>query len=205
MSGDISKIVTEFAEWLVNDSPPRAAYRKIVAGRLNGLSKHPGVQPVGMGETWQRKMSKCVIKVAVEEVKEDCGKDQLYGGVEEGIDVGIHAMSLLCARHSHEEGWGFLLVDTHNTFNEENWTEMLWAVQFYWTSGAQFTFNCYCHWATLVVKNVDGSGHFFHSKEGATQGYPLAMISYGIGILPLICELCTAHPHVKQPWYVDDA
>ena len=27
------------------------------------------------------------------------------------------------------------------------------------------------------------------------------MIAYGIGILPLICELRTAHPHATQPWY----
>ena len=64
---------------------------------------------------------------------------------------------------------------------------MLWAVGNEWPGGAQFTFNCYRHWATLVVRDTgDGSGHFFHSKEGVTQGYPLALITYGIGVLPLI-------------------
>ena len=49
-----------------------------------------------------------------------------------------------------------------------------------------FTFNCYRHWATLVVRNTaDGSGHLLHSKEGVTQGDPLAMIAYCIGFLPL--------------------
>ena len=81
---------------------------------------------------------------------------------------------------------------------------MLWAIRFEWPSGAQFTFNCYRHWATLVVHDVDGSGHFLRSKEGVAQGDPLAMIAYGIGILPLIRELCAAHPHVTQPWYADD-
>ena len=58
---------------------------------------------------------------------------------------------------------------------------MLWAVRHEWPSGAQFTFNCYCHWSTLVVREIgDGSGHFLHSKEGVTQGDPLAMIAYGI-------------------------
>ena len=72
---------------------------------------------------------------------------------------------------------------------------MLWAVQHEWPSGEQFKFNCFFHWATLVVWDTgDGSGNFLHSKEGMTQGDPLAMIAYGIGVLPLIRELQDAHP-----------
>ena len=48
-------------------------------------------------------------------------------------------------------------------------------------------------------------GHFLHSKEGVTQGDPLAMIAYGLGILPLIWVLQTLHPGVTQPWCADDA
>ena len=44
-----------------------------------------------------------------------------------------------------------------------------------------------------------------HIKEGMTQGDPLAMITYGIGLLPLIRELRGAHPRVTQLWYADDA
>ena len=33
----------------------------------------------------------------------------------------------------------------------------------------------------------------------------LAMIAYGIGVLPLIRELWVAHPRVTQPWYSDNA
>ena len=83
---------------------------------------------------------------------------------------------------------------------------MLWAVRHKWPSGAQFTFNCYRHWATLVVRDIGyGSGHFLHSKEGVTQGDPLSMIAYGIGVLPLIRELWDTHPRVTQPCYDDDA
>ena len=82
---------------------------------------------------------------------------------------------------------------------------MLWAVRHEWPGGAQFTFNCYRHWDTLVVRNItDGSGHFLHSKEGMTQGDPLTMIAYDIGVLPLICGLRRSHPRVTQPWYADD-
>ena len=83
---------------------------------------------------------------------------------------------------------------------------MLWDVRHEWPSGARFTYNCYRHWATLVVRNTkDGSGHFLHSKEGVTHGYPLAMIAYGIRVLPLIRVLRSDHPQVYQPWYADDA
>ena len=83
---------------------------------------------------------------------------------------------------------------------------MLWAVRHKWPSGARFTYNCYRHWATLVVRNTeDGSVHFLHSKEGVTQGDPLAMIAYGIGVLHLIRVLRADHPQVSQPWYADDA
>ena len=57
----------------------------------------------------------------------------------------------------------------------------------------------------MVRDAGDGSGNFSHSKEGVTQGDPLAMIAYGIGVLPLIRELRGAHPRVTQPWYADDA
>ena len=100
----------------------------------------------------------------------------------------------------------FLLIDTLNTFNEENRTAMLWSVQHKWPSGAHFTFNFYCYCATLVVRDTgDGSVFFLHIKEGVTQGDPLAIIAYGIGVLPVIRELQGAHHRVTHPWYADDA
>ena len=82
---------------------------------------------------------------------------------------------------------------------------MIWDVQNVWPSGTQFTLNFYCHWATLVVRNMEyGSGHFLHRKEGITKGYPLSMIAYGIGVLPLIRELWDAPTCITQPWYLDD-
>ena len=56
-----------------------------------------------------------------------------------------------------------------------------------------------------MVQDVDGYDHVLHRKEIVTQGDTLAVISYIIGILPLICELCAAHSQVTQPWYADNA
>ena len=44
-----------------------------------------------------------------------------------------------------------------------------------------------------------------HSREGVTQGDPLAMVTYGIGILPLIKWLKEEFPDVNHLWYADDA
>ena len=41
--------------------------------------------------------------------------------------------------------------------------------------------------------------------QGVTQGFPLGMIAYGIGILLLIRNLKQAMHDVTQPWYADDA
>ena len=81
--------------------------------------------------------------------------------MEAGIEGAIHSTCLQWTQHSQEEEWGFLLVDAQNAFNEENRTAMLWDVQNEWPGGGQFIFNCYRHWAMLVVRDTaDRSGHF---------------------------------------------
>ena len=46
-------------------------------------------------------------------------------------------MRHLWQQHDQEEDWGYLLIDAHNAFNEENYTAMIWYVQHEWPSGAQ--------------------------------------------------------------------
>jgi hypothetical protein len=143
--------------------------------------------------------------VAGAEAKEACGIDQLCAGLGAGIEGSIHAMQALWDLHETEENWGFLFIDTSNAFNEQNRIEMLWAVQQEWPSRARFVFNCYKHWAVLVLRGNDGHAAFIFSKAGVTQGEPLSMFAFGIGILPLIRQLKVEFPQVEQPWYADDA
>lgn len=83
---------------------------------------------------------------------------------------------------------------------------MLWTVRHEWPSGARFVFNCYKHhYNILVIRNNNGTLCVTASKEGVTQGDPLAMIAYGLGLLPLIRQLKTEFLHAFQPWYADDS
>ena len=137
----IRQIVGESGEWMTNGHPPWAVYRALMLGCLIGLDKCPGVRPVGVGGTWRWMLVNCMLAVAGVEANEACGKDQICGGLDAGIEGGIHAVRLLWKQHSQEEEWGFLFIDTHNAFNEENHTAMLWAVCHKWPSGERFSLN----------------------------------------------------------------
>ena len=153
-SRELWLIVRDLMEWMGNGRPPWAAYRALMSGRLIDLEKHPGIRPIRVGETWRRLMAKCLLRVEGPEAKVACDTTQLAGGVEAGIADTIHAMRVLWEEHIQEEDWIFLLIDARNAFNDKNRTAILWAVCHEWTSGAQFTFNCYRHWATLVVRDT---------------------------------------------------
>jgi hypothetical protein len=56
---------------------------------------------------------------------------------------------------------------------QANWTAILWTIQHKWPSGAWSAFNCYPHWATLVIRGKGGTVVLIFSKEGFTQGDPL--------------------------------
>jgi hypothetical protein len=77
---------------MTNELPPWAAIRALMAGRLLAIDKSPGFRPIGIGETWQRAIAKCVLRVAGKGAKEVCGIDQHCAGLESGIEGGIHAM-----------------------------------------------------------------------------------------------------------------
>eukprot|EP00957_Ditylum_brightwellii_P206017 15346440-Ditylum_brightwellii.AAC.1 len=84
-------------------------------------------------------------------------------------------MGLLWEDFGEEEGWGILLVDARNTFNEINCKTMLWHVRHYWPSGCRYAFNIYRHWKVSVLR---GAKELVYSKEGVTQGDPMAIFLY---------------------------
>ena len=184
---------------LANGSLPWAAYRAFMSGRLIALEIQPGVRPVGVGETWRRLFANILLKVTGSEATMACQDDHMRAGLKAGINGAIHGVQALWDENSTTENWGSLLVDANNVFDEIHRVGMLWTVRHLWMYGARFVFNCYRHWSSLVLQNKNGTASFLHSKEGVTQGDPLAMIAYMIGILPLINNLKREIPDVNQP------
>ena len=56
----------------------------------------------------------------------------------------------------------------------------------------------------FVLKNGNGTDIFLNSRESVTQGDPLAMVVYRIGVLSLIKLLKAAHPVITQPCCADN-
>ena len=60
------------------------------------------------------------------------------------------------------------LVDACNGFNELSRLAMLWAVRHRWPAGARFAFNCYKHWAQLLLSHPGEPPVTILSIEGVT-------------------------------------
>ena len=100
--------------------------------------------------------------------------------------------------HDSQTTEAILLVDANNAFNSLNREVALRNIQHLCPSLSVVLINTYREDIDLFV-----DGATLLSTERTTQGDPLAMAMYGIGILPLIKKLQTCD--VTQTWYADDA
>ena len=66
-------------------------------------------------------------------------------------------------------------------------------------------FNCYKHWAQLLLHHPGELPVTIIRIEGFTQGDPLYMVLYGITLIPLTEELQAANPGLLSPFYAKDA
>ena len=60
-----------------------------------------------------------------DDVKLECGSDQLCSGIKGESEAAIHAMSGLYDAHA-DNGWGFLLMDAANAFQNISRPGALW-------------------------------------------------------------------------------
>ena len=94
---------------------------------------------------------------------------------------------------------GVIPVDARNAFNTLNRKAALTNALHLRPSLATVLINTYRSDPPLFIE-----GETIMSKEGTTQGDPLAMAMYAIGTLPLIHNLEDASD-AKQVWYADDS
>ena len=148
---------------------------------------------------------KLCLLVCGDEATEACGTVNLCAGLEAGIEGCIYAAKEGWSEHNNGDEFGFTLVDARNAFNKINRTAMLWTVRHVWPSGSKFAFNIYKHFATLGIQGRGPTDYcFLLSEKGVTQGCPLAMVLYALGLLTLTAHLISSMPNLFQPWHAKD-
>ena len=169
-----------------------------MASRLIPLVKGEGaVRPIGVGEVIKRICGKCVMMVTKKDVVEASGSLQLCAGEKSGSEAAIHAMH---AVFEADDTDAVLVIDASNAFNALNRAAALHNIRILCPVIAAYAINTYRQPARLFIT---GSKEIV-SAEGTTQGDPLAMGLYALGIQPLITSLQVASS-VKQCWFADDA
>ena len=162
--------------------------------RLIPLDKCPGVRPIGVGEVVRRIIGKAVMKIVKYDLQDAVGTIQLCAGQDAGCEAAIHAMEQIFADEDTE---AMILVDASNAFNCLNRQVTLLNCGTVCPALSHILINTYRNSSQLFV-----DGQCILSKEGTTQGDPLAMAMYAIGTQPLIRRLDGI---AKQAWYADDS
>ena len=153
------------------------------------LNKCPGVRPIGIGEVPRRIIAKSVLSLFREDIQDAAGPLQVCAGQEGGCEAAIHAMRQF---FSDDDIQGALLVDASNAFNSLNRQASLHNIRFICPPLSQILVNTYRAPIRCIITT-------------RTQGDPLAMAMYALAVKPLISNLRSDVPNVKQVWYADDA
>ena len=166
----------------------------LMACRLIALNRHPGVHPIGVAETLRCIMGKAILTTVADDVQKSAGSVQLCAG-QVGIEAAIHAMNMA---FEDEENEAAMFIDASNAFNNLNRDAAL----------RNMIYNV-CPALAIIATNTyrKVSPLFYNqqtiqSKEGTTQGDPLAMAIYAVAIRPLINK---AKNEAMQIWFADDA
>ena len=134
------------------------------------------------------------MRVVRQDLQDAVGSIQLCAEQEAGCEAAVHAMRTI---FDNDDTEAMIFVDATNAFNRLNRRVTL--------------VNCgvICPAMSAVLTNTyqDNSwlfidGQCMLSREGTTQGDPLAMGMYAIGTQPLIRRL---HGIANQVWYADDS
>lgn len=163
--------------------------------QIDPVRQNPGVRPIGVGEVLRRIISKAITTVLRQDLQSTAGGLQLCVGQEGGSEAGIHAMVQI---YDDEDTHGIIQVDAENAFNTINRNVLLQNLNILCPEIALYTYNCYQTPARLFVTG----GLEISSSEGTTQGDPIAMPCYALGIIPLMSSIAIGF--VKHAAFADD-
>ena len=144
----------------------------------------------------RRICSKAILSIIKPDILEAAGTLQLCAGQEAGCEAAVHALR---AMFDDENTQGVLLIDASNAFNNLNRQTALHNIQALCPTLATILINTYRSDSQLFIDKAT-----ILSKEGTTQGDPLAMPMFALASIPLINNL-KSPSCAKQVWYADDA
>ena len=124
------------------------------------------------------------MKVLKEDIKKAAGCLQLCAGQETGCEAVIHALHKIFESNKTD---AILTADGENAFNSINQKALLHNIKYLCPAIATFLYNCYAISARLFIIG----GKELRSSEGTTQGGPIAMAAYALGLTSLLDHL---HP-----------
>ena len=166
--------------------------------RLIPLDKNPGVRPIGIGEVLRRIVGKTITAFFKEELKESAGPLQVCAGHNAGAEAAVHAMSQIFCEEGSD---GVLLIDASNAFNLMNRSVAMHNIRYLCKEISLYIINTYRAPSRLFIRG----GNEILSREGTTQGDPLAMPWYAVNSSLMINILRQSMPSIKQVWFADDS
>ena len=181
-SNDLCTALAEMCKKLCSTEQDPESLEAFLACRLIPLDKNPGLRPIGIGEVLRRIIGKTITAKFKEDVMYSVGALQVCAGHEAGCEALVHAMRHIFDDESTE---AVLLVDASNAFNSVNRNLFLHNIKIICPVIATFVNNCYASESRLFV----AGGGELKSREGTTQGDPVAMATYAIATIPLILTL----------------
>ncbi len=116
------------------------------------------------------------------------------------ISILIQDTILENIRKASDVDMHLIVLDASNAFNSLNRLTALHNITRLCPSLATVLINTYRAPTELFV-----DGDVLYSREGTTQGDPLAMPMYALAIMPLVRKLQSRSGDVTQIWYADDA
>ena len=194
-SGELCEAMATCARRLATTFVDPASLEAYLACRLIPLDKNPGVRPIGIGEVLRRILGKAILSMIRDDIQEAAGSLQVCAGHESGIEAAVHAMTTV---FDDDDTEALLMADASNAFNRLNREACLHNIQHLCPAMSAIVINTYRHPANLIV-----GGEVIRSREGTTQGDPIAMPLYALGVLPLLRSVATEG--TVQAWFADDS
>ena len=139
----------------------------LLACHLIALDKHPGVCPIGFGDTACQIIAKAVLSIIKPDIQDATGCQQMCGGQICGIEAAV------CQAFDSESCEAALLIDATNAFNSLNCQTALQNIRRLCPPIATILVNSYGAPTELFMDN-----DVILSQEGTTQRDPLAMAMY---------------------------